>query len=156
MNINFIIPGKKRKTYIEEGISEYEKRLSKYCKVKVTYINEEKITSSSEAEIKKALDKEADNVLKQVGNNYLVLVDIHAKEVDTNKFKNDFEKMISKSGNIYFVFGSSYGLSNKLREKASYSFSLSKLTFTHYFALLVVIEQVYRSFKMINNEVYDK
>lgn len=156
MNIKFIIPGKKKNTFIEEGISEYLKRLSKYCKVNLIYINEEKITAINEKSIKEAHDKEAVNILKQVANDYLVLIDIKGKELDSNEFKSNFENIISKFGNISFVFGSSYGISDILRNKANEKISLSKLTFTHYFSLLVLIEQVYRSFKMINNETYDK
>lgn len=156
MNIKFIIPGKKKNTFIEDGISEYLKRISKYCKANLIYINEEKINTFNEKNIKDAHDKEAVNILKQVGNDYLVLIDIKGKELNSDEFKIDFENIISKFGNISFVFGSSYGISDILRNKANEKISLSKLTFTHYFSLLVLIEQVYRSFKIINNETYDK
>lgn len=156
MNIKFIIPGKNKKTFVEAGIDEYLKRLSKYCKAKIIYIDEEKVNNINQKEIKTALDKEAISFLKNAGDDYIILIDIHGKELSTSEFKECFEKAISKNGNISFIFGSSYGLSDILRNRADLKLSLSKLTFTHYFSLLVTIEQVYRSFKMINNETYDK
>lgn len=156
MNIKFIIPGKRKNTFIEEGIQEYLKRLSKYCKANLFYVNEEKINTFNEKNIKEAHDKEAINILKQIRDDYLVLIDVKGKELTSDEFKVEFENIISTQGNISFVFGSSYGLSDILRNKADKKISLSKLTFTHYFSLLVLIEQVYRSFKIINNETYDK
>lgn len=156
MNIKFIIPGKISPDFIEMGIREYIKRISRYSKVQLVTIKEEKINTLNDKNINTALEKEASNILNIVKDDYLFLVDIHAKELSNKDLTEQFEKTIQTKGNISFVIGSSYGLSDTLRKRADFSFSLSKLTFTHYFALLVLTEQIYRSFKIINNETYDK
>lgn len=155
MNIRFLIPGKCRENYINDGVSEYLKRLSKYAKVTLSYLKEERVNDISE--INEALAIESKRALNQIKEDEtLFLVDIHGKKMDTKSFSEIFKDKIDRNGNIVFLFGSSYGLDDSLRKRADVSFSLSDFTFTHYMALLLVVEQVYRSFKIIKGESYDK
>ena len=156
MNIKFIIPGKISPDFVDSGIKEYIKRISRYSKVQLITIKEEKINTVNDKNISIALEKEASNILNIVKDDYLFLIDIHANELSNKELTEQLEKTLQTNGNISFVIGSSYGLSDTLRKRANFSFSLSKLTFTHYFALLILTEQIYRSFKIINNETYDK
>ena len=157
MNLRFIIPGKDKKDFISDGIKDYILKIKKYSKVSLEYVNETIINNINEKEIKTALDKDASNILKIISDKeYVILLDIHAKDISTSSLSNKINDIVSSSGNITFVIGSSYGVSDLLRKRANYSFSLSKLTFTHYMSLLLTLEQVYRCFKINNNEIYDK
>ena len=157
MNLRFIIPGKDKKDFISEGIKDYILKIKKYSKVSLEYVNETTINNINEKEKKIALDKDASNILKIISDKeYVILLDIHAKDISTSSLSNKINDIISSNGNITFVIGSSYGVSDILRKRANYSFSLSKLTFTHYMSLLLTLEQVYRCFKINNNEIYDK
>lgn len=158
MNLKFLLPGKCRERFLIKGYEEYLKRLGKYAKVSLTYLPEESLNSSpSSKEIASALKKEADRALKQIkDDDYLFLVDIHGKTFSSEEFASQIEKATAKKGNLVFLFGSSYGLDDSLRKRADCSFSLSSMTFTHYMALLLTLEQVYRAFKINRGETYDK
>lgn len=158
MNIRFLLPGKCREKFIKEGQEEYLKRLSKYAKISFVSLVEEPLPNHpSKQQIEKALKIEADRALKQIKEDELLfLVDIHQKNPTTQEFANELEKRMKNNGNLVFLVGSSYGLDDSLRKRANYSFSLGNMTYTHYMAMLLVIEQVYRSFKLIRGENYDK
>lgn len=157
MNIRFLIPGRCREKFISDGVEEYLKRLSKYAKVSLTYLSEESISSPQTSLIQKALQAEAKRALKLIkDDDVLFLCDIHGKRFDSSSFSQIFKEKSSNRGNFVFLFGSSYGLDDSLRKRADVSFTLSDFTFTHYMALLLVVEQVYRSMKILNGETYDK
>ncbi len=158
MNIRFLIPGKCREKYLNEGVNEYLKRLSKYAKVTLSYLPEEYIQDErQEALIKKALENEASRVLKLLKEDeFVFLIDVHGQKMDSSSFAKFFEEKAKTNGNFAFVFGSSYGIDDRLRKRADFKFSLSDLTFTHYVALFLTIEQVYRAMKIIRGETYDK
>lgn len=158
MNIRFLIPGKCREKYIKDGQDEYLKRLSRYGKVSLFSLVEESLPSMpSDGQIQKALSLEADRILKQIKDDeYLFLVDIHAKNISTKALSEKIKSVTETKGNLVFLVGSSYGLDDRLRKRADFSFSLGEMTYTHYMAMLLVIEQVYRSMKIINGESYDK
>lgn len=157
MNIRFLIPGRCREKFISDGVEEYLKRLSKYAKVSLTYLSEESISSPQISLIQKALQAEAKRALKLIkDDDVLFLCDIHGKRFDSSSFSQIIKEKSSNRGNFVFLFGSSYGLDDSLRKRADVSFTLSDFTFTHYMALLLVVEQVYRSMKILNGETYDK
>ena len=158
MNIRFLIPGKCREKYIQDGIDEYLKRISKYAKVSLTYLPEESLPASpNQNQIDKALKVEAQRALRLVKEDEIVfLVDIHGKKMDSSAFASVMKEKGQKNGNFAFLFGSSYGLDDSLRHRADVSFSLSDFTFTHYMALMLCVEQVYRAIKINRGETYDK
>lgn len=157
MTFRFLIPGKCREKYLRDGFDEYIKRLGKYGKVTLTYLPEENISVVNEVNISKALKVEAERALRQIKpDDILFLVDIHGKKYDTAGFAKVLEEKSKTNGNFVFLFGSSYGLDDSLRRRADVSFSLSDMTFTHYIALYLVLEQVYRCMKILRGETYDK
>lgn len=158
MNIRFLIPGKAREPFLLLGYKEYLKRLSRFGKCDIVYLPEEPLSKKAgDKEVKSALDKEALRRLKQIKEeDYVFLVDIRGKKLSSKEFASLIDKASSRNGNLDFVFGSSRGLSDSLRKRADCSFSLSDRTFTHYMALLLVIEQVYRAMKINSGESYDK
>jgi len=157
VNITFTIFGKIKEEYLKDSYDEYIKRISKYCKVYLLTLPEVSCSSNSDILINKALDEEANKLLSILKeDSYLILIDLHGKEMDSIQFSKEIEKAKNMSSNIYICIGSSNGLSNILRKRANASICLSKLTTIHPLALLLTMEQVYRSFKILNNETYHK
>lgn len=159
MKIRFILVGKPHASYFEKGYEEYRKRLLKYAdSVEIVYVKETKLSDKpNEKEIEKALDKEAMDIQKNLQkNSCIVTLDIHGKEYDSYSFSSLIGNIKEKFTSIDFIIGSSYGLSNKVRNFSHYLVKLSPLTFTHPLTLLIVEEQVYRAFKILSNETYQK
>ncbi len=158
MNFRFLIPGKAREEFLVSGYQEYLKRLSKYAKCEIISLPEEPLGKKAGVkEVSSALKKEADRRRKQIkDSDYVFLIDIHGKEYSSKQLASLLGEATSRNGNIDFVFGSSRGLDDSLRRRANASLSLSNLTFTHYRALLLVLEQVYRGRKINCGESYDK
>ena len=158
MTFKFLIPGKLKDRYLQEGCQEYLKRLSKYGKMTLSFLPEEPVSPSmTKSQREKALQIEAKRALSQISeDDILFLVDIHGKELTTEEFASLMKEKMAKNGNFVFLFGSSFGLDDSLRKRANVSFSLSKLTFTHYMALYLTLEQCYRAMKILKGESYDK
>ena len=149
----------KIKDFYKLGVDEYVKRLSSYCKIEIVEIKDESISEKpSEGEIKKAIDAEGKRVLSQVKDNeYLVSLDLNKKEYTSIEFSSFIKKELETHGsNISFVIGGSYGLSDELKARVNASICLSKMTFPHQLARLILLEQIYRAFKILNNETYHK
>jgi 23S rRNA (pseudouridine1915-N3)-methyltransferase len=158
MTLRFLLPGKCREKYLKEGFDEYLKRLSRFGKVSLLSLPEEPLSSApSQKEIETALENEGKRALGLLkSSDILFLADIHAPLLSTEGFAQKIKAATSKSGNLVFLFGSSYGLADSVRKRADCSFSLSPLTFTHYVACFLTLEQVYRAFKINHGEAYDK
>ena len=159
MKIRIIAIGKIKENYLKEGINEYVLRLRPYCNVEIVELNDSPVKENpSEKEIEMVKDEEGQKVLKILKqNDYVINLDLGAKEYDSIAFSNYLEKKLVEGGsNVTFVIGGSYGLSKKLKERANDSISLSKMTFLHQMTRLILLEQIYRSFKILKNEVYHK
>ena len=149
----------KIKDFYKSGCDEYIKRLSSYCKIEVIEAKDEPINDNpNESEITKAKDIEGDRVMKLLKpSEYLIGLDLNKKELDSVEFsKYLFKKLEQAGSNISFVIGGSYGLSDKLKERVNDSLSISKFTFLHQMSRLILLEQIYRAFKINNNETYHK
>ena len=149
----------KIKNFYKAGCDEYQKRLSNYCKIEIVELKDEPISEHpSLSEIKKAKDIEGERVLKSLKpNEYLIGLDLGKKEPDSVEFSGFLLKKLEQNGsNVSFVIGGSYGLSDALKERVNDSISLSKLTFLHQMTRLILLEQIYRAFKINNNETYHK
>ena len=158
MNIKIYAIGK-IKDFYKAGVDEYLKRISGYSKIEVIELKDESISDKpSDLEIKKAIDNEGKRVLSLLKNNeFLIGLDLNKKEMDSIEFsKFLMEKLESNGSNISFVVGGSYGLSDELKKRVNTSISISKFTLPHQLARLVLVEQIFRAFKIINNETYHK
>ena len=159
MKIKIIAVGKIKEQYLKDGIAEYLQRLSSYAKVEIVEVNDSKVKDNpNESDIKKVINEEGERILSKIKSGDLVVnLDLNKKEFDSvefSKFLND--KIVEGGASVTFVIGGSYGLSNKVKERANYSISLSKMTFLHQMTRLILLEQIYRSFKILNNETYHK
>lgn len=159
MKIRILAIGKIKEKYLKEGIEEYISRIRPYSQIEVVEVNDEPIPDSpNESEIKKAKDLEGKRVLKLLkASDYLIGLDLNKKEMtseDFAKYIND--KFVIGGSNISFVIGGSYGLSDELKARCNDSISLSKMTFLHQMTRLILLEQIYRAFKINRNETYHK
>ena len=156
--IKFIAVGKLKEKYWKDAFSEYAKRLTKYTKVELIEIDEEKISVENESMMKISKDKEGERILKKVANNdYVILFDVQGKAMDSVELANKIQTLIDQgNANLCFILGGSYGFSNDVYARSQAKISMSKITFPHQFARIMAIEQVYRAYKINNNEKYHK
>ncbi len=159
MNIRLVCVGNLKEQSLKQLQDEFSKRLQAYCKLSIIEVNEEKSNEEpNETIIKQILKKEGERLLSKVKDNeYLILVDLHGKQMDSINFSKKIDQIMTyDSSTITFVIGGSYGLSDELRKKAKLSWCLSELTFTHQMTRVLVLEQIYRTFKILNHEIYHK
>ena len=149
----------KIKDFYKAGCDEYVKRLTNYCKLEIIEAKDEPLSDKpSASEIIKAKNVEGDRVLKLVKpNEFLIGLDLNKKEMDSEAFSAYLISQLEHNGSsISFVIGGSYGLSDALKNRINDSLSLSKLTFLHQMTRLILLEQIYRAFKIYNSETYHK
>lgn len=153
IKINIVCIGTIKESFYKDAINEYMKRLSRFAKVSIVECNECKIQSATPEDVLKI---EGTNMLKKIKQGeYISLIDLHGKEFDSLEFSNYLNDLIKKGVSpINFVIGGTLGLSNDLRKVANEKICLSQLTFTHQMTRVILLEQIYRSFKIINNESY--
>jgi len=159
MNITIVSVGKIKEKYLEDAILEYKKRLSRYIKLNIIEIPDEKTPENpSDVEKSKILDKEAEGILKNLkDDSYIITLEILGKELTSEELsKNMNDLSISGKNNIVFVIGGSLGLSKKVSEKSDFKLSFSKMTFPHQLMRVILLEQIYRSFRIIKGEPYHK
>jgi Uncharacterized conserved protein len=157
IKINLYVVGNLKEKYLKDAENEYLKRLSRYCKISVIEVKEAKIISfDNQLLIKKVLDEEAENILSRINENeYLVLLDLHGKEETSEELAKDFSNLLSQGVSSFaLVIGGTLGLGEALRDKSKSRISLSKMTFPHQLTRIILLEQLYRIFKINNNESY--
>ena len=159
MNITLICVGKIKEKYYTDAINEYQKRLSKYAKLKIIQCDDEKTpqgASIKEEELIK--EKEGERILKNIPDDAkLIALCIDGKEYDSMSFSRYMEDMqIRGASHICFIIGGSLGLSHLVTEKCDLKLSFSKMTFPHQLMRVILLEQIYRGFKIIKNEPYHK
>ena len=152
MNINLIVVGKIKEDYLESAISEYQKRIKPYCNLKIIEIKEINTIDTN-----KNLNMEADLILDNIKDDYVVTLEIEGKELTSVELSQMIEKHYSYSDKVItFVIGSSCGLSNKVKNRSDYKLSFSKMTFPHQLMRVIFLEQLYRALTIINNIKYHK
>ena len=150
--LKIITVGKLKETYLKDAQLEYEKRLSKYTKIEIVEIEDSKIDSEKEA-----LEEEKEKILKNINSkDYVITLEIEGKELTSIEFSNLIDKTLISNSNITFIIGSSYGIHKSIKDIANYHLSFSKMTFPHQLFRIFLLEQIYRSYKILNNEKYHK
>lgn len=159
MNVTLICVGKPKEDYLRDACSEYEKRLGAFCRLSAEVIEPEKLSDNpSDSEIQAALQKEGDKILKKIPSGaYIVAMCIEGKEMTSPQLAETIEKIpLSGFGSAAFVIGSSYGLCSRVKEVSALKLSMSRMTFPHQFARVMLLEQIYRAYSILGNRRYHK
>ncbi len=157
MKITIVAAGKIKEKYLADGIAEFMKRLRPYAQVQIVEIGEEKMKENpSEAEKEKTLTKEGERLLRQVPEgSHLIVLDVYGKNMSSEELAADIDKLgLEGKSNITFLIGGAFGLSKEVRRAADELLSFSKMTFTHQMVRLLLVEQIYRAFKINRGEKY--
>lgn len=158
MNVNVIALGKLKESYFREACAEYQKRLSAYAKITVKEPPPEEIPQDpSRAQIEKALEKEAELIRAQIKGEYKIALCVEGKALSSEELAQKLETIgIGGVSAVNFIIGSSYGLAESLKRECDFKMSMSPMTFPHSLARVMLFEQVYRAFSIINNAKYHK
>lgn len=159
MNVQLIALGRLKEKYLADAVKEYEKRISAFAKFSITELEPERISENpSEAEINAALDNEAEKILSGIKRDSLIFaMCVEGRQLSSEALaKKINEAAINGRSNIVFIIGSSHGLSEKVKKAADFRLSMSEMTFPHQLARIMLSEQIYRGFTIINNRKYHK
>lgn len=150
--IKVICIGKIKEEYLRDAIKEYQKRLSKYTKLEIIELND---INNENTQI--VLNKEKEEIIRYINkSDYIICLDIDGKEITSVDFSKKIDKIFNINSNITFLIGGSYGIHQDIKNLANERISFSKLTFPHQLFRVMLLEQIYRSFKIMNNETYHK
>ena len=159
MRINIVCVGKIKEKYLKLGIDEFKKRLSKYCKLEIIELEDEKAPENlSDKEMLMIKEKEGKKILSKIkDNSYVIALAIDGKNLSSEELAETINKLgVRGVSNITFVIGGSLGLSDEVLSRADYKLSFSKMTFPHQLMRLILLEQVYRAYRINNGEPYHK
>lgn len=159
MNIDILCVGKIKEKYLNDAINEYSKRLSRYCNLKIIEVMDEKTEeNASDVMCDKIKKTEAERLMKYIKPNAcLISLEIDGKQYSSPQFSEEISSlMVDGYNDIQFVIGGSIGLHNSISGMAKKHLSFSKMTFPHQLMRVILLEQVYRAFRIMNNEPYHK
>lgn len=158
MNVNFIAMGKLKESFFREACSEYQKRLGAFARVTIKELPPEELPQSpSPALIEKALEKEAALIREQLKNGFKIALCIEGKQLSSEELAKKLGALgTSGFSTVSFIVGSSFGLSEALKRECDLRLSMSPMTFPHELARVMLFEQVYRAFSILNNSKYHK
>jgi 23S rRNA (pseudouridine1915-N3)-methyltransferase len=157
LNINIICVGKLKEEYLKNAIKEYSKRLGKYCSINMIEIPDERLPDKiNDSTIAQTKDAEGKKILAQLKkDSYHIILDLDGKELDSVEFSKKIESItVNGYSAIDFIIGGTLGLSDEVKKEADFAISFSKLTFPHQLIRVFLLEQIFRAFKIINNETY--
>lgn len=150
--IKIIAVGSLKEKYQKEAIEEYSKRIKKYTNLEIVELKDEGLVHEQ-----KAIELEAEKIKKHVSErDYIITLEIEGKQYTSPEFAQKIEQIQIENSNIVFIIGGSYGISNEIKSKAKMHLSFSKMTFPHQLFRIILLEQIYRAYKIINNEKYHK
>ena len=157
MKITIACVGKIKEKYLTAGIEEYSKRLTPFCKLETIAINEEKMPEDPTPALKEqVLEKETQRLIAIIPeNSYVVLLDVVGKQLSSPELAAKIDALtLAGKSHLTFVIGGAFGYTDALRKRADFAISFSKMTFTHQMIRLLLVEQIYRAFKISRGEKY--
>jgi len=150
--LKIITVGKLKEKYLKDAQDEYLKRISKYTKIELIEVEDSKIDDS-----KQALLEEKNNILKHINSkDYVITLEIEGKELSSIELADKLDKTLITNSDITFIIGGSYGIHQDVLDKSNFRLSFSKMTFPHQLFRILLLEQLFRSYKILNNEKYHK
>lgn len=150
--IKIITVGSIKEKYLKDGIAEYLKRLKKYTAIELVEVKDEGLV-----EIEKVKLLEGEKIKKHISSkDYIITLEIDGKMLTSEEFSTKIDKTLVDNSNIVFIIGGSYGISDDIKKISNFKLSFSKMTFPHQLFRLILLEQIYRAYKIMNNESYHK
>lgn len=159
MKVTILAVGKIKEKFFRDAIAEYEKRLSRYCKLEIIEVADEKTPDNAGMAIEEQIkQKEAERILNRINHDtYVITLEILGEEMDSVSFSNMLQKLsVSGKSQIVFVIGGSLGLHESVTRRSDRRVSFSPMTFPHQLMRVILCEQIYRGFRIINHEPYHK
>ena len=159
MKITLITVGKIKEKYLRDAIAEYSKRLSRYCKLEIIEVADEKTPDHARDVVENTIrDKEAERIMKYVKEDaYVITLEINGKLLSSEELSAKINQLgIQGTSHIIFIIGGSIGLGKEVLARSDYALSFSKMTFPHQLMRVILLEQIYRSYRIINGEPYHK
>lgn len=159
MKITILTVGKIKEKYLKDAIAEYAKRLSRYCKLEIVEVADEKtIENASQVLETQIRDKEAERLMKYIREDaYVITLEIKGNQLTSVELSEKINQLgIQGKSHIIFVIGGSIGLGDEILKRSDYALSFSKMTFPHQLMRVILLEQIYRSYRIINGEPYHK
>ena len=150
--IKIITVGSIKEKYLKDAIEEYTKRLSKYTNIEIIEVKDEGLVEPA-----KAINLEEEKILKHINDkDYIITLEIEGRQLSSEEFADKLDRIQLESSTITFIIGGSYGLSKNIKDKSRLHLSFSKMNFPHQLFRVLLLEQIYRAFKINNNESYHK
>lgn len=159
IHINVICVGKLREKYLQDALSEYSKRLSKYCSLNITELPDEKLPDKLNSSLIEMIkEKESNNIISHIEkNSYVISLDLKGKQYSSEEFSAKINNIsLNICSNVTFIIGGTLGLSEKLLKYSNELICFSKMTFPHQLIRIFLLEQIFRAFKISNNETYHR
>ena len=158
LSISILCVGKVKERFFSEAIDEYKKRLSRYCKLEILEVPDEKIPEKLNDKIEQDIkNKECERIISHIKKDSLIFcLDLKGKEYSSEEFSKLIDKVSIESSNITFVIGGSLGISEKMLKLSDKKICFSKMTFPHQLIRVFLLEQIFRAFKISNGEVYHR
>ena len=160
LKINIICIGKIKEKYFTDAIAEYSKRLTSFCKFNIIELNEERIRSNdpNSSQIAEVIAAEGRRIMQKIGaGDYVAAMCIEGKMLSSEELSAALDKIaLSGKSTVDFIIGGSYGLSEEVKKRADLRLSMSKMTFPHQMARVILSEQIYRAFEISTNGKYHK
>ena len=158
LTVNILCIGKIKEKFFKDAIDEYSKRLSKYCKLNIIELPDEKIPDKLNNNIINEIKtKECNNIINHLKkDSYIICLDLKGKEFSSEQFSKKIETLSMKTSNITFIIGGSLGLTDELLKLSNEQVCFSKMTFPHQLIRIFLLEQLFRNFKIQNNETYHR
>ena len=159
MKITILTVGKIKEKYLRDAIAEYSKRLSRYAKLEIIDVADEKTPDNASETVETNIkNKEADRLLKYIRDDaYLITLEIKGKQLTSEELAQKIDTLgVQGTSHIIFVIGGSLGLGEEVLKRSNYALSFSKMTFPHQLMRVILLEQIYRSYRIISGEPYHK
>lgn len=157
MNIDIITVGKIKEKYFTQAVEEYQKRLSRFVKFTIIEVPDEKIPDNASNKVKLSiLEKEGEKILAKIKDGYIIALCVEGKQISSEEIADLFSKVSLNHSRITFIIGGSLGLWDKVKARADLRLSFGKITLPHQLMRVILSEQIYRGFKILNNETYHK
>lgn len=159
MKISILTVGKIKEKYLRDAIAEYSKRLSRYCKLEIIETADEKTPDNASETVEDSIrNKEGERLLKYIKDDaFVITLEIAGEQLTSEKFAEKINNLgIRGNSHIQFVIGGSIGLGKEVLKRSDYALSFSKMTFPHQLMRIILLEQIYRSYRILNHEPYHK